>query len=170
MKTVFSLIFSLLFCLETPQIITLKDYYYGKGAIFNKNYKYPFIKPDYRNGVTPTIKQITQAETLFYSHYYEYRKSVLDSFKSNYRLNTKLKNSQNVKKRFRKYYRQYAGYVNTSNDTIIYIGLLNFANTKKAALYFEDWDTILFLGCGEYYQINQEHYSINLTKKKILFN
>jgi hypothetical protein len=169
MKTFLSLIISVIIILEAPQIISLKEYYCGKGVIFDKDYKYPFVEDDYDKAITPNRKQIIEAENLMDTHYYEYRKSVLDSFKSNYQLDKKFKNFDNVKKKFFKYYRQYAGYTNKSNDTIIYIGLFNFSNKKKAKKYFEGWDKTLFLGSDGFYKENQEFYLINLTKGKIVF-
>ncbi|MBA9073171.1 hypothetical protein GGR22_001297 [Flavobacterium gossypii] len=169
MKKALILIASTFIGLQLPQIITLKEYYDGKGVIFDKNYKYPFIESDYKEPFTPTLKQIKQAEDLFFSSYYEYRTKVLDSFKSNHKLDTKLKEPKKVKNKFFKYYRQYAGYTNSSNDSIIYIGLFNFSNQKKANDYFEGWDKILCLGSGKFYQDNQEFYIMNLTQKKIVF-
>jgi len=169
MKKIFIFIASTIIGIQAPQLISLKEYYSGKGVIFDKNYKYPFIESDYKEPFTPTLKQIKQAEDLLFSDYYEYRTKVLDSFKSNYKLNTKLKEPKKVKNKFFKYYRQYAGYTNNSNDSIIYIGLFNFSNKKKASEYFEGWDKILFLGSGRYYEDNQDCYLINITQKKIIF-
>ncbi len=169
MKKVFILILSGILCAQVPQIIILKDYYCGKGVIFDKEFKYPLADSDYKEPYSPTLNQVKRAESLFFSKYYEYRRGVLNSFKSDYKINPKLREPKNVKKRFFKYYRQYAGYVNNSNDSIIYIGLFNFSNQKKAAHYFEGWDKTLFLGSGKYYEENQEFYLINLTKNKIIF-
>lgn len=169
MKKIIILIFSGVFAIQIPQIITLKDYYCGKGVIFNKESKYPFVDSKYKESYTPNLNQVRRAEDLFFSKYYEYKKSVLDSFNSNYKLGQKYKESKNVKKKFNKYYRQYAGYIDTNNDSIMYIGLFNFSNKKKASHHFKNWNKILFLGSGEYYEENQEFYLININKNKLIF-
>ncbi|SCZ01107.1 hypothetical protein [Flavobacterium caeni] len=156
--------------IQTPNIVTIKELYQGKGVIFNESYKFPFKGTNYKEPVTPNLNQIIRSENILYKDYYKYRKSVLDSFRSNYKINSKYLKSKNVQKKFSKFNRQYAGYTNQIGDTIIYIGLFNFNNLKKAENYFENWDTILFLGSGGFYEGNQEFYEINLNQNKIEFN
>jgi hypothetical protein len=155
--------------IQSTQLIKLKEYYCGYGVIFGEQYKYPFVNSGYKTSFTPSVKQLENAERVLLSNYYDYKIKVLDSFKSKYKISHKLKDSTKVKKRFFKYYRQYAGYVSTSNDSIIYIGLFNFTNSKRASVYFEGWDRTLFLGSGEFYDRNQEFYLINLSRKSIMF-
>lgn len=169
MKTLYGLITGIILVIQVPKMITLKEYYCGFGVIFNKEYKYPFVQSVFKEPFTPTITQLKKAEDLLMMSYYDYKNKVIDSFNSNKKTDIKLKEPKNVKKRFYKYYRQYAGYVNSSNDSIIYIGLFNFSNSKKASIYFEGWDKTLFLGSGEYYENNQESYLINLSKENISF-
>jgi hypothetical protein len=160
---------SSIFTIQIPQIVNLREYYCGKGVIFDKNYKYPFFRSNYGEAYTPTLKQLKQSEDILFNDYYNYRLKVLDSFNSNFKIKGKLKEPKNVKKKFYKYYRQYAGYVDTSNDSIIHIGLFNFSNIKEASLYFDGWDRTLFSGSGEYSEKNHESYIINLSTGQIIF-
>lgn len=168
MKKVILLV-SCIVCLnQSSQIITLKEYYCGKGVIFNKEYEYPFKDSKYRQAFTPTLSQIKRAEDIFYLSYYEHRKKILDSFKSNYKISKRFKISKNVKRNYKKYYRQYSGYIDITTDSIIHISLFNFSDEKKASQYFEKWDSKMLLGSGKYYEENQEFYLVNISKEKLV--
>ena len=168
MKYVIFFIF--LFCslesLQNPKLIQIKEFYEGHGVIFTKNDNYPFKGIDYKEGYTPSIDNVRKAELFLFNNYYEYEVNVLKHFKYNDKqinriIKPKFKNPKKVIKKFYKYNRQYAGYLNKSNDTILYIGLLNFSNKCKAEEKFYNWKNKIFLGSGNYYQENQEFYNIN---------
>ena len=81
----------------------------------------------------------------------------------------KYKKSENVQKKFNKFNRQYISYINKENDTILYIGLLNFSNKKKAKLHFEEWKEYIYGGVGDFYYENQKFFVVNLSKKKFIY-
>lgn len=162
--------FFLIIFVQTPDIIKLNDYYSGEGVIFNKDHKYPFVEPDYKTAYTPTIKDIKETENFLFNNYYEYETNVLDSFNLDKSvIKIKFKKRENVKKLFFKYNRQYVGYTNKCNDTIIYVGLLNFSNKKFANKYFEGWKDNIFFGFDGFYQKNQKNYRYNLSKNKFVY-
>ena len=150
--------------------ITLKEYYCGEGVIFDETITYPFKEEDRLKFYMPDIKDIKKGEEFIFNNFYEYEISILNHFKlDNSIIKTKYKKPENVKKKFYKYNRQYISYINTKNDTILYIGLLNFSNKKKANLNFDGWKNNIFIGAGDYYYENQKFYIINLSKKKFIY-
>lgn len=160
----------LIFFIQNTEVIKLKDYYSGEGVVFKKNVKYPFVESNYKISYTPTITDINKTEKFLLSHYYEYESNVLDSFNlDKSKIKCKYKNPNNVKKKFYKYNRQYVGYIDKSNDTIIYIGLLNFSNKKQAEHYFDGWKENIFFGFGEFYEKNQKNFRYNLSKDKFVY-
>src|SRR5690606_1195587 len=118
---------------------------------------------------SPTIRDVKNAERIFMEGYFRYQQKILDTFQSNYKLKHALKKPKVVKRKFKNYNRQYAGYVDTSNDTIIYIGLFNFKNKTKAEQYFSQWKKVIFLGSEGFYSKNQEHVQINISKRDFIF-
>ena len=164
----------LAFSFQNPEVIELKGFYSGKGVIFSESEPYPFKDSDYKKPYTPSIEEIKKAEQFLFDNYYEYKVKVFEHFEYDKKLidkllKTKYKNPEKVKKKFCRYNRQYAGYISSSNDTIIYVGLLNFSNKKKAKKQFEGWQKKLLIGFGEYYEKNQEFYNINLSNNKFIY-
>ena len=84
-------------------------------------------------------------------------------------IKSKYKNPKNVINKYYKYNRQYAGFINKYNDTIVYVGLLNFENKRKANNYFEGWKENIFFGFDGFYEKNQENFLINLSKKEFVY-
>lgn len=166
--------FTLGFSQEKSKMIELPKFYKGEGVIFNKSAPYPFKKSDYKKPYTPTIEDVKKAENFLFENYYDYELKVLTYFKYDKSLIQKLlkskyKEPKKVKKKFCKYNRQYAGYINYSNDTIIYIGLLNFSRIKKAEQRFTGWKDELLMGFGDFYEKNQAFYNINMNKKDFVY-
>ena len=150
--------------------IELKEYYSGKGVIFDRTVQYPFDDQNYDISLTPNITEIRKAEKIFSKKYYEYRTNVLDSFNVDKSIiKKKLKTQKNVIKKFYKYNRQYIGFIDKSNDTIITIGLLNFSNKRKAEKYFQDWKKTIQFGFHGFYENNQEWVSINISKNDFVY-
>jgi hypothetical protein len=166
----FSIIAFLGISLFSFQIIELEEYYSGQGVIFDSSVKYPFVEQNYDRALTPKISEIRKAEKIFSKKYYEYRTNVLDSFNVDKSIIKKrLKKPKNVIKKFYKYNRQYISYLNKSNDTIISIGLLNFANKRKAEKHFQDWKKTIQFGFHGFYEDNQEWISINITDNEFIY-
>jgi len=74
---------------------------------------------------------------------------------------------KNPKKHFKKFKRQYFGYIEPeSNDKILYINLLNFSGigTPKQ---FKGWKNGFIIGFGKFYEKNLSGYEYNLTTNKL---
>ena len=167
MKSVLYLLIIVLF--QPPKVITLKDYYRGEGVIFDENAVYPFKEIDYYKSYMPSLEDIQRGEDFLFDNYYEHEIKILDHFKlDKSSINSKYRKPENVQKKFNKFNRQYISYINKENDTILYIGLLNFSNKKKANKYFESWKEFIYGGAGDFYYENEKNYIVNLSKKKFI--
>lgn len=73
--------------------------------------------------------------------------------------------------RFKKFNRQYSGYIDKSGDTILVVCFLDFGNKKKARKFFGNWKSQNgYLGSGLFLDSSPPHiycYSLNLRTKKI---
>ncbi len=158
------------------EILSLKEYYEGEGAIIQSN------NPQYFTGrinikkMTPTTKQIKEAENILrkdlLNYYYkllndgyfyfsdEIPESKADSVK---RFTEAINNENEINK---KYYRYYMGYINNKNENVIMIVLFNFSS-KKSRQVFANWKDEYISGTGNFFEENTRHYFINLTKKMI---
>lgn len=77
--------------------------------------------------------------------------------------------SEQVKKRFWKYNRQYIGYIDGNGDKNILIHLLDFSNPRKAKKYFgKDWQTGFVSFYSESIKLSVYTYRVNLTQSKLL--
>ena len=167
MKVLLSLILFLSIQFST---IKLEKYYKGERVIFDESAHYPFVEENYQKSYTPTIAEIETAEKFISKNYYEYKQNMLDSFKiTKYKIDTKYKNPKKVIGKYYKYNRQYAGFINTSGEKIIYIGMFNFANSKKADEYFGQWKEIIFLGNHGFYDNNQDNFLINISRNEFVY-
>ena len=152
------------------QKIELEEFYSGEGVIFDKSVKYPFGELDYEEPLTPSIKSIKEAESIFSEKYYDYKSALIEVYGIEAsKINEDLKTPENVIEKFYNYNRQYIAYQNLSKDTIITIGLLNFKNKRKANKYFKDSETTIQYGFHGFYEKNQEWISINISRNQIRF-
>lgn len=156
----------LLIFISPPTIIKLNEYYCGEGVIFPSEFKNTSLS-NFDVPFTPTLDQIKRAEGIMHHNYFNFQKQIFDSLSIQSELDIKDKNPKSSIKYFRNYNRQYSGYCNESKDSLIYIGLLNFSNDKKAKLYFETWKDEIIFGSGNYYEKNFRFCKINLTRGKI---
>jgi hypothetical protein len=167
MKYIISILAIVLF--QPPKIITLKDYYYGEGVIFDDKSIFEFEKIGYKSLYAPSLEDIIIGENFLFENYFDYEINMKEYFNlDKSKINTKYKNPENVKKKYKKYNRQYVACINKDNDTILYIGLLNFSN-KKAKVYFDNWKEYVYGGAGDYYYKNYKSYVVNLSKKKFVY-
>ena len=150
------------------QIVNLKDFYVGEGVIINDYEEFPFLFAGnkFKEKITININDAIEAEKFIMENFYEHRMRLLNHFGSNHNIK-KLKDSKMVKRRFKHYNRQYAGYIDKQNDTIIYVGMLNFSNARKANHKFNGWNNQLLLGTGDWYYSNQDSFIYNKTKRKL---
>ncbi|MBS3992966.1 MAG: hypothetical protein KGZ87_04540 [Bacteroidetes bacterium] len=153
---------------QTPEIITLPEFYCGKGVIFDKSDHIPLDGYYYLKQFTPSIEQIKRSEKIMYQDYYTFYVRLFEKNGQNISsINKKYKLPKKVKNKFKKYYRQYAGYINKDRDTIVFIRLMNFSNQKQANKHFRSWDKFIDFGFGDWYEKNQTYRSINLNQNKI---
>ncbi|QMU66223.1 MAG: hypothetical protein GKR88_19375 [Flavobacteriaceae bacterium] len=132
------------------KIISLSSYFKGKGVIFEKEYKSLIDIKDYEKSFTPSLEEIKIVENLFLK-----------------KIESKRKIKKTPKKEFYNYYRQYLGYINSNQEKVIMVNMLNFNKKSKAKRMFENWDKDYVLGFGEFYEENQFIYTINLLKKTL---
>jgi hypothetical protein len=171
MKVFFIILFCGMLSIQQPQVIKLREFYRGEGVIFDKHTNYPFEEPDYKAGYTPTIDDIIETEAFYCRNYYDYWAVFLDAFgKSRSKLDIRYKSSSYVTNKYFKYNRQYIGYINKANDTIVVMVLLNFSSKKNAIERFDGWKERVILGFGEFYERNQNIFNYNLSQKRYILN
>lgn len=165
-STIFLLIFNLVNIQQSE--FELKEFYNAKGILINdyENWPFLFANNKFSTKFRVNISEAIEAEKYIQTNYYIYKRNELNHFKSDYDINS-FKNPMNVKKKFKNYNRQYSGFRDQNNDTIIYVGMLNFKNKKKANDYFGAWKESLILGNGDWYYSNQEYFLYNLSKQKL---
>jgi hypothetical protein len=134
-----------------------QDYYLMKrDIIFTANYKPPIIIRDKgASSITPSAEDIQAAEKILTGRYN--LDLPLDSrFTSFSPIN-------NVQRFFKRYKRQYMGFLNLRDERIIVIHLLNFSRRRRAEKAFEGWTQGYFVGFGEFYEKNVKTYAANLN-------
>jgi len=152
------------------EIIELKEYFDGKGAIVPSTSMDYFTFGNDSTKFTPTIDQIKIAESILLRDIY-YNKIIFDD------RNLIIKNKEDslvlinkYVKEFeswiRDYYRYYIGYKNNSNEDIILIHLFNF-NTSEAREIFSEWQDKHILGVGGFFEENMRWFRINLNNQEI---
>ncbi|MDH5475089.1 MAG: hypothetical protein OEX22_05300 [Cyclobacteriaceae bacterium] len=156
------LVFPLLTYAQNPvnppcdgSIIQLKNV---DGILFDK--KCDILYEGYDNRMNLSIQEIEEAEI-------ELIKQINNTLASDTRVkgNFQIKNPV---RHFKKYKRQYFGYIDDVNqDKIVFINLLNFSGigTPKR---FKDWKEYFTIGFGEFYEKRTANYLYNLNTKTIL--
>ena len=123
---------------------------------------------------TTTIKYSTKISFKQYKPNYEdivlFEKMLLSNNVSNHNeFVSKAEKINNVNYKFRNFKRQYSGYINNSNDTILLVNMLSFKNFKKSEKYFDKWksDNYIFIipKPFEKKQLNEFLFQLNLTTK-----
>lgn len=169
MKIVFSLIFLFFFTQEKPEIIKLPKYYNGEGIIFTKYHNNSSLSfSEKQTAFKPNLNQIIRAEEIFINNYPYYRKVISEQYKLTGKFDIESNKPLKIKKYFKKYNRQYSGYVDSENDSIIFVGMLNFKDLKNADFHFETWKEQIIFGSGKFYEKNHRFYYINLKKSNFL--
>lgn len=170
LKIIYVFLLTSFFCYsqENSKIIKMDDYFRYESVVFSENYKAPFQITNLKNSFTPTESQLKEAEKLLKEQYNLSKRKIVDSLSKAGREGLKYPDEvKNVRKKLCKYRRQYIGYVNKQNDTIISINLLNFKKRRKAEKYFIDWKTSYIVGFDGFYYENMEYFDANLTKNEL---
>jgi len=137
-----------------------KEFYRGKGIIFNSDYE-PHIKiEEGAKQFTPSSDNIKMAEAFLVGNLFD--------VEYNDALNGVYEPSK-LKERFSKYNRQYIGYITKNLDSVVIVHLLNFGNKRKAAANFEDWENDYLVGFGKFYEKNVVTFLVNLTTRSVSF-
>lgn len=108
---------------------------------------------------TPTIEQVNEAEKML-------GEQIHILFQSDVRLKY-VDRIPNYPKEFRKWNRQYFGYINSHGEKLVVIHLLNFTNKRKARSNFPSWNKEFIVGFGEFYEKNVRLYQYNLVQRII---
>lgn len=158
---------------QSSRLIQLPEYYKGSGVIIGDSSKIP-IHTDFKSFFVVSIEEARLAETIL-------QKDIKRFFKERYVIFPKEQSSSvsekrkwektitrvNAAKRYKHYYRQYAGFINFNNEKIIFIGLLNFKHTRKSAKHFRNWENEIIVGFGEFYEKNSNMIFINIPSETI---
>jgi hypothetical protein len=142
------------------QILINKDstnkFYKSQGVIFKQDYKINFEVKGLEKRFTPSVQDIQKAESLLLNNY----NSIMSS-------DERILNFQpikSVKRKFEKYVRQYLGFIDSSNNYIIFIQLLNFnVSHKDKERSFNGWKSYFITGSGTFYESNTSRYLVNLN-------
>jgi hypothetical protein len=140
------------------EIISLKNYYRGKGAIIPKEYEYYNFK-----GVsirfTPTLEQIIKAEAILKDSlmYLCKKYSVTDDYRECYNY---------YKETYKKYYRFYVGFIDDHNQTIIDINLFNYSSYESRNR-LSGWECDFIFGGGEFWESNTWSAQINIITGEV---
>ncbi len=73
-----------------------------------------------------------------------------------------------AKKLYRRYNRQYAGFINEAGDKLVYMRLINFKSPKQSKKYFENWKEEIVVGFGDFYEENTRVFVINIDRNEII--
>lgn len=136
------------------------EYYDGYGVVFPTSYSPSFLRKSFKKAVLLTGCDIERTEEIISSQ-------LVESLSKQPNLDWVF--SETPKEFFWNYNRQYYGYENFSNDTIIVVNLLNFNKRRRAEKLFSEWKSEFIVGSGIIYERNMMTLKINNTKEKIIF-
>jgi hypothetical protein len=107
----------------------------GKGKVFDKNYIPNFIElPNYHSGITLNQEELIKVENII---------------------------SRNFKKKYKKYWRQYLGYLNEKGEKYVFVHLEKFDRNTSENVY-EYWkNTVTIVNTGWEENVTAD-YIINL--------
>ena len=160
MKKSFLIILSLITCisLHSQNLSLVKFKICGnaiEGIIFPNTYIYNghLVFDECKSRFTPTLLEVKHAEIFLMSN----------NSKIEYIDMGSLYKPRDLHKILKTFRRQYVGYINNSEDSIIVIHALNFKErgSKKA---FDDWGKNYIIAYDGFYENNMVTFSINLTK------
>jgi len=147
-----------IFILISSRNLEAQDFYLlNRGIVFTASYVPPIVLRDKgKSSFTPSEEDIKLAEKILIEKYN--LDLPLDS------RFTSFSPLQNVQHFFKKYKRQYMGFLNLRDERIVVIHLLNFSRRKRAQNAFEGWTQGYFVGFGAFYEKNVRTYAANLEK------
>ena len=132
-------------CFQTlaqhSRMIKIPAKYSQEGVIFDSTYSVPFKLNGLKQRITPSIKEISIAESIIEKYY--------DNILANY-------------------YRQYLGYEDAERHKIIVIQLINSKIKRRQHIYIEPWKYEFLVGFGGFYEANTEVHSVDITNAKII--
>jgi hypothetical protein len=138
--------------------LSLKNWYIGEGIIFPFDHELRIDLRDVRKRFTPSLTDVNKAEFFLLSNSADVKYVGLFG----------IYEPSKLKKKLRKYNRQYVGYQNAELDTVILLNLLNFSNKKYSKTYFEGWENEYVVGLGPFYERNCMSILVNFRKKEVL--
>lgn len=126
------------------QLIGEKKIYNGKGVIFDSLATIHATFGNYQYRYTPKLDDIRLAEEIL--------STTLDDYKN----------------QFKKYNRQYLGFVNEKNEKIILVNLLYFKMSKrKINNRYGNWKKEFVVGFGDFFDKYRAIYRVNLSTKSL---
>ena len=121
-------------------IVEYKQFSNGQGVILDKDYNPKIRLPDLKERFTPSDIMILKAEEMLHLEY---------------------------QKALRKFHRQYIGYINDRNDSILLVQFLRIVSQSKMKEYFPNWKNEYIVGFGRFYEENTNRYIINFNQNRI---
>jgi len=140
-------------------IIQIKSLYEGYGKIFNQtdNINHFGRLTNFRL----SEDEILLVEKIFAEQYNQVQQN-------DNRTSHNFKPCKRVYQKYKKYYRQYMGYIDINQNRMVMLYLLNFTQKKMANEYFENWKEEPNSGTGYFYSRNVRKFKINISQKKLL--
>ena len=129
-----------------------------KGYIFPANY-HGFILDKSSNSFWLTKSQIKEIEKIFIEQHN-------DVLQKDPRVPKELKHKNDVENQYKKYYRQYLGFICEEGDLCAKILMLK--RTWEGRNYFDCFDKVMVMGHGEFYEKNQRLFIVNISKLKLI--
>jgi hypothetical protein len=153
------------------QIVELKEFYYGEGAIIPETSSQYFSGQMNTKRFTPTLEQVKKAENILKedltNHYNKLLKDGIFYFRSGEdtveAFNEALKM---MRDKIKRYYRYYIGFINEKDEQFIIIHLFNYSTRQSKSIY-DNWKNEYIFGADGFFEDNTLTYNINLSKKQI---
>ena len=146
------------FDVDLPSKIRLPEFYQGESNVFSKEYKSGFLNfKDEKGRFTPDVTQIRSAEIVFVNQY--------DSL---WGIDPKGAGRKSTRIRFKKWRRNYIGYIDQNGDKIVLMQLVNFRNNKDGLRHYSSWGKEFEIGLGGWYESNQSPLIlVNITRSNL---
>lgn len=170
---IFTFVFLLSLWSQAQNVIRLPSFYNGCGIIFAEKSKVN-VHLDLGDFFEPSIGEVEKSEQILFENLRIHMEEKFSIIREKYPLtNNEIKEWQktidkvDTKQQYRKFNRQYAGFINEKDEKLIYVRLLNFSKPKQANKYFGNWKEEIIVGFGDFYEENTRVFVINIDRNEI---
>ena len=144
---------------QNKRLIKIKDFYCLNSKIFSASKGFDFFTGRGLNGAG-TILSIEDVLEL---------ENIVDSlFNYTYSSDARVKDylPRNYRKHYKRYRRQYLGFLDSSGNKLAAVQYINFKGTRAKKMY-PDWDQNFAIGFGDWYEENTFILLVNITDRNI---